>query len=121
VKFKHVVVYGKLIAIVAVLMTAAVVVFQNRNYSTKFWPGAADEEVSTLWLMLWTAILSIVVFWTLTRVIRVVKQVNRVRLEQEAARKADENEKRRRELDDQERRIDKKIKSALDGPGNDEP
>ena len=53
---KQVIVYSKVTCICLLFVAVAVIVFKNRDYRTNFWPGAAGEKVSTLWLMLATAV-----------------------------------------------------------------
>ena len=80
--FKQLVVYTKVTFIVAVLLGVAVVVFMNRKYETQFWPWADQAPVSTLWLMLATSVVSISVFWLLSKMRRVWREVADLRAEQ---------------------------------------
>ncbi len=110
---KQFVVYSKVTFIVAIFAAVALVVFKNRGYKTRFWPGAAKAEVSTLWLMLATGVGSIVVFWMLSRLRRVWRQLAELRSEKARETELLAQARRREELDDQERRIDQKLKKAL--------
>ena len=113
-RLKRMVVYAKVGFVIIVLAAVVVLVFKNWGYKTKFWPGAADADVPTLWLILVTAILSILVFWILSKMRRVVAELSEIRAERAAQREQAAREQRRRELDEQERRIDDKLKKALD-------
>lgn len=99
---------------VAAFIGAALIVFMNRNYETSFWAGRKYEDVPTLWLMLLTAVVSVLVFWLLSKVRRVWKELTEVRAQKQQAALNAESEKRRKELEQQERRIDEKLKKAID-------
>lgn len=112
-RLKRMGVYAKVGVVVIVLAAIVVLVWQNRRYTTNFWPGAAEADVPTLWLILLTAILSILVFWILSRMRRVFSELSEIRAERAAQREQAAHEQRRRELDAQERRIDEKLKKGL--------
>lgn len=113
-RFRQFIVYSKVTAICFAGVSAVVVVFMNRNYKTKFWPGATEKEVPTLWLMLGTAVAAIVAFWLLSRIRRIFKEVAQVTQEKKQAEAKAEQARRAEELARQERRIDEKLKHALD-------
>ena len=94
-------------------LAAIVVVFMNRNYKTSFWPGATDREVSTLWLMLGTAVGSVIIFWLLSRIRRVMKELAEMARERRKSDEAAAQARRAEELKRQEQRIDEKLKGDL--------
>lgn len=112
---KQISVYARLTVVIVLLVALVVVIFMNRNYKTNFWPGASGEPVATLWLILATAILSIIVFWLLAKTRRVFKDLSQLRAEEAQEAKSAETERLRKTLADQERRIDEKLQRAL-GP-----
>ncbi|HKQ50473.1 MAG TPA: hypothetical protein VJZ71_20545 [Phycisphaerae bacterium] len=114
---KQITVYAKVTLIVAIFLGVATIIFKNRSYETKFWPWAVLAPVSTLWLMLATSVVSVVVFWLLSKMRRVWRELADLRLQKAAQERQAEEDQRRRQLDEQERRIDDKIKKAL-GPEN---
>lgn len=117
--FGRFVVYCKVSFVGLLFLAIVVLVWQNRGYKTNFWPGAADAQspVATLWLILLTSVLSIVVFWVLTKTRRVLRELAEVRAQRAEAQKLATQEQRRKELEEQERRIDAKIKQAIgEGP-----
>src|SRR5882672_5859451 len=81
-KVRQFIVYSKVTFIGLIFVGVALILFKNRNYKTNFWPGADGEQVSTLWLMLATAITSILVFWIFSKTLRVIREVQQVRAEQ---------------------------------------
>lgn len=111
---KQVTVYAKVTIIVAILVGVAVVIFMNRNYKTRFWPWADQAEVSTLWLMLATSVVSVCVFWIFSKMRRVWRELAEIRAQKVEQSRLTEEHHRRQQLDEQERRIDEKIKKALD-------
>jgi hypothetical protein len=113
-KFRQFVVYAKLTITLLILLGVVVLIFQNRNYTTKFWPWADKEAVPTLWLMLATSVLSVVVFWILSKMRRVFREVGELAAQSAKEKQLAVEEQRRRELVEQEKRIDQKLKQALD-------
>ncbi len=101
-------VYTKVTILCLIVAVVAVFVVKNCGYTTRFWPGAVGEPVSTLWLMLMTGVMSVVIFWILSRMRRIFKDLAELRAEQAA-------ERRRTELLAQEKRIDEKLRKAAEG------
>ena len=112
------VVYLKVTLLVAVALLVVTVIFENRNYKTQFWPGATAEQVPTLWLMLVTAAASVLIFWILMRIRGVYRDLKVLQAQKAEQQRLKSQEARGRELDEQERRIDQKLKKALDGDAN---
>lgn len=117
-KVRQFIVYSKVTFIGLIFIGVTLILFKNRNYKTNFWPGADGEQVSTLWLMLATAITSILVFWIFSKTLRVIREVQQVRAEQALQERLADQDRFKENLDAQERRIDEKIKRAIaeDGP-----
>jgi len=113
------VVYSK-VAVLGVL-TVLVVVFAVKNcrYETQFWPGAVGEPVPTLWLILMTSVTSVVVFWILSRMRRIFKDLAELRAERAAADLLASQEQRKQELLEQEKRIEEKLRQAAAGSEDD--
>jgi type VI protein secretion system component VasK len=116
-KFRQFLVYSKATLLLAGLLALLLLVFKNRSYTTQFWPGAADQPVSTLWIMLLTAILSIVAWSILLRVRRIWKELRDVRAEKARLAEQARLEQRSQQLEQQEKRIDEKLRRGLD-PNN---
>jgi uncharacterized membrane protein len=117
-RIRQFVVYLKVTLVVAVVLLVAVVVFNNRNYTTRFWPGATAEDVPTLWLMLMTAAASISIFWVLMRVRGVYRELKVLHAQEAEEQRLKAHEQRSSDLEEQERRIDQKLKTALDSPNS---
>lgn len=112
-RLRSVVVYAKLVVVFAVAIAVIVVAFKNRHYKTKFWPGADAQEVSTLWLMLATAGAAVVVYWVLSKVRRVFADLRELQAQQARKEEDARQARARQDLEEQERRLDEKIKKAL--------
>jgi heme/copper-type cytochrome/quinol oxidase subunit 2 len=119
-RIREFVVYAKVTAILLVVLAVGLIVFMNRSYRTRFWPGASEVEVSTLWLMLATSVTSIVLFWLLCRVRRVFGELGRVRQDRAERERAARQSRLKDELDAQEKRIDAKLKRGLEEGAGDE-
>ncbi len=119
-KLRQFVVYGKVTIVAAILLLVVVVVVKNWGFKTRFWPWADQEPVPTLWLMLATAVFSVLVFGAVTRLRRVFRELAEIRDEKARAKEAESYASRKKQLDDQERRIDEKIKGALQAKPTDE-
>lgn len=114
-RIKQLVVYTKVTIAILLLVGIVILIFKNWGYKTRFWPGAADVDVPTLWLMLATGVLSIIAYWILSKTRRAFADLAKLRDEQAEQRALAEQEQRSKALNEQEHRIDEKIKKALNG------
>ncbi len=115
-RIKQFVIYARVTAVVALLTLVTVLIIKNWSYTTRFWPGAAEQDVPTLWLMLLAGVFSIIAYWVLSKTRRALADLAELSAERARQRRITEQDQRRQELDDQERRIDEKIKKALKEP-----
>ncbi|MBI5762776.1 MAG: hypothetical protein HZA51_04540 [Planctomycetes bacterium] len=111
--FRQFVVYTKVTALFLVFAGVLLIVFMNRNYKTNFWPGAAGEQVATLWLMGATGVVSMIAFWVFSKTRRVLGEWADLRKDEEHTARQAEQEKIRQSLEERERRIDDKLRNAL--------
>lgn len=112
-KLKQIIVYIKVTGMCLAGIAAILVVFMNRNYETRFWPGATDRDLPVLWLMLGSGVSSVIAFWLVTRVRRVMKDVAELAREKRQSDEAAAQARRAAELEKQEKRIDEKLTKAL--------
>src|SRR5438128_12159663 len=117
-RMKQIFVYTRLTAIIVLFVAIMVIVFENRNNETDFWPVA--KKISTVWLILATAAISIIAAWIFSKTRRVLKDLSQLRAEEALQMKAAETERLRKSLADQERRIDEKLQRAV-GPDTTPP
>ena len=66
--------------------------------------------------MLLAGVFSIIAYWVLSKTRRALADLAELSAERARQRRITEQDQRRQELDDQERRIDEKIKKALKEP-----
>lgn len=110
---KRLKVYLKLGAIGAVIVLGLLVVLMNRQNTADIWLFRGYEDVNVLWLILVTSGVSILGWWGLGKLVRVVRELREVRRlsRQEAERQA--QERLARELAERERRIDEKLRRSI--------
>ncbi len=120
-RFRQVVVYGRVTILCLLAAAVVVLVVKNWDFKTRFWPGASNQDVPTLWLMAAAAALASVVFWIFCKMRRVFADLSELRAERTRDRQIAEQERRAKTLDDQERRIDAKIQKALEPEEADSP
>ncbi len=110
-------VYLRLALVLTVLVVVAVVLFNNRNYSTPVWFfGLTNPErpLNVVWLIIWTATATRTAQWVfsfgwgLWREMRELKRVRATQQEKEA------QEQRAVELDERERRLEKILKRGIE-------
>jgi type VI protein secretion system component VasK len=105
--------YVKLVLVVAVAVAVVLIILYNRNHRVTFWFFGTYENVNVLWLLLCTAAGAIITYWVALTVFSLWKELRE--MGRESARRASEEEQRRREaeLAEQERRIDAKRAEML--------
>jgi len=86
--FDKVKVYFKLAVMIAAALLVVIVIWYNRRHEVDVWFFGTIEDVNVLWLMLCTAV-GTVVFWRLVRLTRhVIKDVHKVRAKKERSAQA---------------------------------
>ena len=111
--FKRVKVYLKLILIVAVVGFVLLVVLMNRKNTADIWVFKSYKEVSVLWLIVVTAVASVVAWWITRKVFTVIRELREVRKMEESQSRLDEQRKLADEMVQREKRIDEKVRRAI--------
>ena len=116
--FKQMKVYVRGLLLIVVAVAVGLVLVNNRANKVSFWFfGLTDETkpIHVIWLVLCTALCTIVVWWIASLgwgVLRDLREVRRLK----AVRLTETMQKRRAaELDERERRIDRELKATLGG------
>jgi hypothetical protein len=110
--------YARLTLFVALAVVIAMVVFKNRQHRVTIWFFATFESINVLWLMLCTAGASLVSWWILSTTRSVWRDMRELfRLQQVEQRDAT-LKKREDDIAEAEKRIDQKIKRAIDSEPN---
>ncbi len=111
--FKQIRLYAKLTLFIALALVVGLVVYKNRDHRVTVWFFATYESINVLWLMLCTAGATVVTWWILALTRTVWRDMKVMFREQERQREQDEIERRKKEITEAEKRIDRKIKTAL--------
>ena len=106
-------VYLKLIAIIVAVAMALLVVFANRKRTADVWFFHAYRDIPVLWLILVTAVLAIVGWWGVRKVVGVVRDFRNLRRAQEAQRQTAEQRRLAEEMAQREKRIDEKVRRSI--------
>ena len=109
-------VYVRAILVLLVVAAVGLVLFNNRGHAVPvwfFWLTDATKPVNVVWLMLCTAVGTLVTWWTIRigwHLWRDTRELKRVQALQQTAKGLD---KRSAELDERERRIDEKLRREI--------
>jgi uncharacterized membrane protein YciS (DUF1049 family) len=105
----------------AVVLSVVLVLVKNRNNQATVWFIREHKNINVVWLLAVSGIASVLAAWLLRGVFRVTMELRRIRVEGESARILREQERRSRELAEQEKRIDMKLKASLEGHDESSP
>ena len=111
--------YARLTLMVAVAVVVVLVLFKNRNHRATVWFFHKYEDINVVWLLVITAAGSVMAAWLTRGVFQVIKEVRRIRTEEESKRILKDQATRAQELLEQEKRIDAKLKASLESQGED--
>ncbi len=116
VAFRQLGVYVRGAIVLVVAAAIGLVLFKNRGNEVSFWffGLTGDTEINVVWLILCTAAGTLVTWWALSLgrgIWRDMREVKQVRAIDKAASKLDI---RTAELEERERRIDEKLRRAID-------
>ncbi|HOW19096.1 MAG TPA: hypothetical protein PLC79_08665 [Phycisphaerae bacterium] len=113
-------VYCKLGLMAAVAVVILLVVVCNRQNEADVWFFTKFEKVNVLYLILVTAVSSVVLFWAIMRIRGVIREVHLVREERRNAEQAARQKKLAEELADREKRIDEKLRRSIESERKEE-
>jgi hypothetical protein len=69
--------WGRLIGTVVIILAVILIIVMNRNNRTNLWLFYDFQQVAVIWLLLVTALVSVVGFWIIKGVYRAFKDVKR--------------------------------------------
>ena len=104
----------------AVAVVILLVVVCNRQNEADVWFFTKFEKVNVLYLILVTAVSSVVLFWAIMRIRGVIREVHLVREERRNAEQAARQKKLAEELADREKRIDEKLRRSIESERKEE-
>jgi type VI protein secretion system component VasK len=111
-RFGRILAYAKLWSAIVLVVLIVIVVFANYGYETDVWLFRKFENVPTLLLIAVTAGVSIVSFWVLLRVRRLIADVRRIRDDQRREETLAQQRSVADELAEREKRLDEKLRNA---------
>ncbi len=106
--------YARLTLLVALALVVATVVTKNWNNRVTVWFFGTYESINVLWLMLCTAAAAIVAWWILSMTRTVWRDLREMFRMSETERTQKVLQKRADELTEMEKRIDRKLKNAIE-------
>lgn len=106
-------VYLKLALTVAIVVTVFLVIFFNRGNETDVWFFHRFDQVNVVYLMLITAVVSIVVWWGVVRLAGLWREIRDLRRQERVNAEMAEQKRLAQELADREKRIDEKVRQAI--------
>ena len=116
VAIKQIRVYVRGALVVLVALAIMLVLFKNRSHAVQFWFfGLTDgtKPINVVWLLLCTAVATLITWWIILLAWRLVREVRAIQRERAIAHVSTAIERRAAELDERERRIDKKVQKAI--------
>lgn len=106
-------VYFKLGVVITVALLILLLVIMNKDNTADIWFFGSIEDVNVLYLILITAVASVLCWWGATKISKLIREFKAVRQAEKARMQAGEEERRRQELAERERRLDEKMRQSL--------
>ena len=114
---KKIKVYLKLTAVMTAVVIVLLLVLKNSGNTVKVWFFWFKlDEINVLWLILITAVSSIVGWWGFRKVFSVIREFREVRRQSQNQMQLDEQRRLAQEMAERERRIDEKVRRSIGSP-----
>lgn len=110
---KQLKVYLKLAAVLTILIVVLLLVIMNRKNTADIWFFRSYEQVNVLWLILVTAVTSVIIWWVFRKVFGVMRELKEVRQSRKAQAQMQEQRKLADELSEREKRLDEKLRQSI--------
>lgn len=114
--FKRLKVYVKLTLVVLVIAAGTTVLWKNRGHEVHIWFFWVVDEatpVNVVWLMLSVAAASLLAYWAMSLVWGLWRDMRKIARESTIHHREKEQDELAKRLDEQEKRIDAKLKKAI--------
>ena len=115
---KRIKVYGKFIAVTAVLGAGLLVVLMNLTRKADVWFFRDYREVPTVWLILVTAVVAIAGWWSFRKIVGVIRDLRELRLARQAQRRDEQQQRLAQEIAEREKRLDEKLRRSITSEPN---
>lgn len=107
-------VYLKLFAILAAAVVILLTVVMNQeNKATIWFLWRSYEQVNVLWLILITAVSSVVSWWAFLKLFGILREFREVRKARRTQFQTEEQQRLARELAEREKRLDEKLRRSI--------
>ena len=109
-------VYSRLTLVVLAIIAICAVLWKNRSHEVKvwfFWLVDEDTPVKVIWLIVCTAVGTLVSTWILSTIWGLWRDMRKVARDSALREQEKQQEERGRKLQEQEQRIDAKLKKAI--------
>ncbi|MCP4590743.1 MAG: hypothetical protein GY842_08360 [bacterium] len=114
--FGRIKVYVKLTLVVLVALAICAVLWKNRSNQVSIWFFWVVDEatpINVIWLMLCTALGTLIAYWTLSLVWGLRRDMLKMAQDSAVREREQEQQKLAEQLQQQEQRIDEKLKKAI--------
>jgi len=111
--FKRVKTYSKLALLVGLAVVALLVIVYNRSNTVDFWFFGRYEQINVLWLVGCTAVGSVASWWIVSASIGVGRDLAELKRSRELQATRNDQESLAKQLAETEKRIDRKLKTAV--------
>lgn len=114
--FKRLKVYVRLVTLIGATVAVLMVLINNRSHTVPvwfFWLTDETQEINVIWLMLCTAVATLILWWVFSFSWALVKDMREVQRVDAEKADQDASEKRELQLQEREKRIDEKLKQAI--------
>ncbi|MHC4442111.1 MAG: hypothetical protein ACYTF1_07725 [Planctomycetota bacterium] len=85
----------------------------NRHHKADIWFFRSYQQVNVLWLILVTAVASVLGWWVVSKIISVVREVRQLRRSAKREKQLDEQRRMADQLAEREKRIDEKVSRSI--------
>ncbi len=106
-------VYLKLGSIVVGAVLILLIVLMNRRNTADIWVFKTYEDVNVLLLILVTAVASVISWWAVRKIFRIIRELREVQRLKQSQVQLDEQRRLAQELADREKRIDEKVRRSI--------
>jgi len=110
---KRIKVYLKLGTIITIAVVMFLLVVMNRNHKTDIWFFHRFQQVNVLWLILISAVVSILSWWGLRKIRGAIYEFKQLRRTAREKEQIEAQQRMAAELAEREKRIDEKIRRSL--------
>jgi len=106
-------VYFKLGATAVAALIVLLIIIMNHANRAKIWFFGTYEDINVLWLILVTAIISVLLWWGACKIFSVVREYKEMRRLSKEERQLQEQRRLNESIIEREKKIDEKIRRSI--------